>query len=473
MITHLLFVLFSLSALATCFQADFLTTEHFSGIFTATGKNGEVFQGRLVAKKNLFGNPEIEYFSSSQDTARHGSYFYSQNKLLHQYEDSLYCLESHTVPPVHQALQAFSRAVKLDPSEVNPEYAKECSQSPIFKVSFVGETYLVCVVDRVIFIRGSEFSVKIQQAENFVFDVPHLRQHLKACPQTTREAFEFPVAEERDQWWRAAPQAKALAIKDCVFIHGSGQKEDSPPTNSFIDYWGNISQYTPQCRTRKFIHMNTRSLGWEDIGHQKQICTLALSNQARGTTEIRDTIIFTHSMGTLLTAGAFANKICNMSTNSSRWYGVGAPIDGSLLINFLTHICANTTLQKSIGSLLGVCDGDKPGGAYASMLPSNPNLSKVRIAVKKINGMMCGTSSYGLNSRYSLALAFLSEYSGLESPNDGLVWYSACSSHVRGPFSSTPSKFYRTSINHADMTCRNGNGWWGSDRRPCDFFASD
>jgi len=437
------------------------------GRFEASGRNGDVYKGQFTLTNGV--EPNLQYLTQNTGS---GSYFYSNKKLLHASEDGIKCHDERSVPPLHQVFEAFKNAVELDSSEVKPEYAAECATQRIYKVPFVGEAYLVCLGPTII-IRGSEFVLKIRESDPVALSTSMLEAHAEQCPKAIRQAHDIPLTKERDQWWRANSELseKQITQRDCVFIHGSGQQNDLPPTTSFLDYWGNISQYTPQCRSRKFIHLDTRNYGWEDILHQKKICALALSNQQSPSTEIRNTMIFTHSMGTLLTAGALSNRICNLS-NSSVWYGIGAPVDGSNLILFLSDICANTTLQQSLGSLLGFCIGDKPAGAYISMLPTNPNLLIARSTIEAhVSGMMCGTSSYGLNSRYSVALTFLANYAGLESPNDGMVWYSACSKHLRGDFNPYPqAKFYETSINHADTTCRNGNGWWGSDRRPCDFY---
>jgi hypothetical protein len=85
---------------------------------------------------------------------------------------------------------------------------------------------------------------------------------------------------------------------------------------------------------------------------------------------------------------------------------------------------------------------------------------------------MCGIDAYGLNSLYSpLFVALSSLGTGLERPNDGLVSLKSCRVQPGQSFGGQASDvYYQTTTNHADITCRNGNGMWGDDRKPCNWF---
>lgn len=85
---------------------------------------------------------------------------------------------------------------------------------------------------------------------------------------------------------------------------------------------------------------------------------------------------------------------------------------------------------------------------------------------------MCGIDAYGLNSFYSpLFVALAGLGTGLERPNDGLVSLRSCRVHASQTFGGLATDaFYQTTTNHADITCRNGNGMWGDDRKPCNWF---
>jgi hypothetical protein len=85
---------------------------------------------------------------------------------------------------------------------------------------------------------------------------------------------------------------------------------------------------------------------------------------------------------------------------------------------------------------------------------------------------MCGIDPYGLNSFYSSLFVVLAELgAGLQKPNDGLVSFQSCLLKSKDVFKDySSSDYYSTTTNHADITCRNGNGFFGNDRKPCNWF---
>jgi hypothetical protein len=84
---------------------------------------------------------------------------------------------------------------------------------------------------------------------------------------------------------------------------------------------------------------------------------------------------------------------------------------------------------------------------------------------------MCGTSAYGLHSIDSAGLVLLAKIAGLSLPNDGLVSWNSC--HLDYTYGAAfDDDWYETVTNHADATCRNGDGWWGLDRRPCSWYTN-
>lgn len=56
-------------------------------------------------------------------------------------------------------------------------------------------------------------------------------------------------------------------------------------------------------------------------------------------TVIRDKIIFTHSMGTLILAAGIQNGICSIDKDTVSWYDVMGPLRGSKASLFLKEIC--------------------------------------------------------------------------------------------------------------------------------------
>merc|ERR1712124_225819 len=86
---------------------------------------------------------------------------------------------------------------------------------------------------------------------------------------------------------------------------------------------------------------------------------------------------------------------------------------------------------------------------------------------------MCGDSSFGLNSKYSLALQALSLAVEYGEDNDGMVAVSSCMLPGKRYTGKYSDSFYIAKINHADGPCRNGNGDFGiASRQPASWYAS-
>jgi len=178
-------------------------------------------------------------------------------------------------------------------------------------------------------------------------------------------------------------------------------------------------------------------------------------------------------MGNLILAAAIKNGVCFLDASSS-WYELQGPMLGSKAAGYVKDGCADSTSAvRILSSVTGdFCDSN--GVAYPVYVTMVPNYYDFRqlasIMSKYVKGAICGESSWGLNTIYSPALSLIDLISGLESPNDGMVTYSSCA--VAGSFSAIPeANFYRAQVNHADGTCRNGNGWFGADRQPCSWFT--
>lgn len=199
---------------------------------------------------------------------------------------------------------------------------------------------------------------------------------------------------------------------------------------------------------------------------------------------IHDSIVFTHSMGNLVLAAAIAKGYCDFDATSS-WYEVSSPTHGSPAASAISKICDDTSSSVWNDGLvwlageLGYCINKSSNGsentneAYVSMQPENPAFNTVpvkEVMSSRIKGAMCGTSAFGLVSKYSIPLAAIAAMSNFGELNDGMVAYSTCA--VYGNFTSNyQDNFYQTATSHVDDTCRNGNGDFGTDRQPCSWFS--
>jgi len=294
-----------------------------------------------------------------------------------------------------------------------------------------------------------------------------------------------PVVCEHEKPLRA--RAAEPKQKVCIFLHGVGNSDDisGPPVHEFPDYWGNVHEYTPQCSERWFIREETKKRGWDDKDLQRAFCQLALINETRGDNIIRDKVLFVHSMGNLILSGAIRDGFCDIDNETTSWYEIQGPFAGSKAAGELETICLfmyngewishfSPRFVKWVATTGGYC---VPGTnhsypAYDTLGPGYPGLHGLReIAEPRMKGAMCGDSAYGLNSIYSAALLSLSVYVGYGDVNDGMVPWKSCQSGKQNFSYDFKDSYYLATINHADGTCRNGNGVWGSFRQPCSWYT--
>jgi len=66
----------------------------------------------------------------------------------------------------------------------------------------------------------------------------------------------------------------------------------------------------------------------------------------------------------------------------------------------------------------------------------------------------------------------LSNEADFDERNDGFVPWSSCvaASEDEDYELTFQDAYYRPAVNHADGTCRNGNGVWGINRQPCRWY---
>jgi len=273
---------------------------------------------------------------------------------------------------------------------------------------------------------------------------------------------------------------KVLFKKDCVFIHGVGQTPVQGTAKilngSYPGYWGAVEKVTTQCASWIFMNVDTVYRGWDNASLQQDVCNtltydIKTGKSMRGAVKHR--IIFSHSMGNMILAGAIENKLCSIDNSTSTWYEVSGPMYGSVMATKLKQICKNPGLYNYVASFLGFCVSGLPTPAYNSLIPSYPGLERLAETIApRLSGALCGTSAYGLNSIYSAEMEATAALAGFLGLNDGVVPWSSCS--VKGSTQMMPDyheSWYAASINHIDAECYNGDGWWGDDRQPCSWYS--
>mmetsp|Transcript_13208 Transcript_13208/g.46211 ORF Transcript_13208/g.46211 Transcript_13208/m.46211 type:complete len:303 (-) Transcript_13208:137-1045(-) len=281
----------------------------------------------------------------------------------------------------------------------------------------------------------------------------------------------------------AAALTPAAAVR-CVFLHGAGESDVGEPTDTDTGkYWGNSvtsmqDNWAPAaCTSFVFNHDDTRTQRMDSANLKQRYCDAA----SGGTGTISDAIVFTHSMGNNILAAALRDGNCKIDHSSAVWYAASAPARGSKAANFAQHLCANNSTEsealRKAAELLHYCDPSDPhqaSVAYQSLETTYPGMAGIaETMAREVGGAMCGDSDWGLTSEYSAlfeALAALVKYG---EANDGMVGIASCKLDGKTYSSDYTSDFYEASINHADGTCRDGNGDFGkSTRQPCKWFKS-
>eukprot|EP00667_Euglena_gracilis_P029547 EG_transcript_39334 len=116
----------------------------------------------------------------------------------------------------------------------------------------------------------------------------------------------------------------------CAFIHGSGialSPKDTRVREDYAGYWGSVKNYA-KCDTYSFMYANTVDQAWHDDRLIRLACTTALGVPDHPSTPehnptIRNTVVFTHSMGNLVFAEALRAGYCNL--DPSAWWATVAP----------------------------------------------------------------------------------------------------------------------------------------------------
>jgi hypothetical protein len=206
--------------------------------------------------------------------------------------------------------------------------------------------------------------------------------------------------------------------------------------------------------------------------------------------ELGDLILVTFSMGNLVASGAFANGVCRMSKEKVTWVSLAAPMQGSAGANSMVSKCEQH--PKAIKALSSL---DCPASnaylkltdqftAPADMQDKYVSAQAARTAY--VSKVLCGTSPKGLsvvNKLLTGSINFANYLTGKsfqltakiafpnEPYNDGLVSWPSCNVGVDS-FSTNAMDHgnYQARINHYDASFRNGDGWWGSDRKPVQWF---
>ncbi|KAK1929106.1 hypothetical protein P3T76_015399 [Phytophthora citrophthora] len=271
--------------------------------------------------------------------------------------------------------------------------------------------------------------------------------------------------------------------RPCIFIHGLGVKNEVPNLEESLPYWGDkIASHAPCCTSVQFAHLNTVNYTWLNTTQQNQVCDHALEVSNTSTKlVIKDTIVVTHSMGSLMLAGAMARGRCKLDS-SSTWISTAAPMIGSMAADYAQEVCAGDTnfIAEKLAEFKDQCPVNKATKslAYSGGDYSTSKLNAAYKVVQKIYranvfAVMCSESFSGILSSYQASFWVLGEMIPHKSKkNDGTVEYHSCSMGLdQSKFGETyKSRFYRTKLNHYDMQFRAGDAFWNKAKMPVKWF---
>ena len=167
--------------------------------------------------------------------------------------------------------------------------------------------------------------IDISKVPPGVLDVPPESLFL-TCPKQTKDPVwvtENTLAKDREvlawPWPLQSGKSNLTGTHDCIFVHGLGEIQASPSSApSFEEYWNQLhgEDKPSYCKTTAFLHLNTVDYAWFDPQLQQQLCSL-MKPDSQG--RLVNSVVFTHSMGNLIFAGALANDVCSLA-KSSAWY---------------------------------------------------------------------------------------------------------------------------------------------------------
>lgn len=312
-------------------------------------------------------------------------------------------------------------------------------------------------------------------------------EELQPASVRTRQLRATASRAELAPWWSVPPfrshTRRLTGSKTCVFMHGAGVSSDGDvDTESFEEYWGAAHTYAAaggSCGELKFIRRQTIDRAWDDRLLQEHFCDVAAGGHSGES--ITDTLVFSHSFGSLVVAGAIETDMCTFDTRTSKWFQIGGLWGGGLTNDALEWICAQVwrgdVAWQDLNDQMGFCTHDGGSLAWQSTFSSYHGIRQSMSDITKtllhrnVRGGMCGNDAFGVSN--NAALPNLRDRMALSWYSDGVVETWDCESGEQSDFTFwgtlSTSNFYQLSGNHLDSSCRFGNGVM-SFAKPCNFF---
>ncbi|EEY55468.1 uncharacterized protein PITG_20882 [Phytophthora infestans T30-4] len=266
------------------------------------------------------------------------------------------CIPPSTLP-FDAILPAVNDATPI-PSASIGSVPIECESGNLFKTSFAGIHYAICVSDDSGFTAiASDVTIDVDYLDAPV-SIPQIKledgstcgvlaepTEMTATALALLSGDELPVNDRRKLKTESHMAIQSTCSckstpRPCIFYHGLGNEKDEPTVQDSSRHfgWDIINDHAPCCTTIKYAALNTVDFAWTDGSLQKKVCDRALSmspSSDLGSNKIKDTIVVTHSMGGLI----------------STWIGLSPPMTGSMSSDYLMDFC-NGEVRNLMSDLL-------------------------------------------------------------------------------------------------------------------------
>jgi len=310
--------------------------------------------------------------------------------------------------------------------------------------------------------------------------------------------------------------AGATANSQCLFIHSMGGMFQNTGSHinwysNFVNKWGQIKLFTPNCLTHSFIHTDAAqfAFNWEPrrtaIVKKLQCAkgTNSMSHLGRPVhpnlyemrdigTSVGDTI-FSHGSGGLVWSFVRQSGQCNVMPGTTH-ITAGVPFDGYGVAGVSMLLCTvfravmffsgYGLVWGIITSLffmaIGLCYGIFPpaGLGRTNGMYVNRALTNRDISVKDSDHRMCGISRNAMNNSDTVMYGFISWWWTVSEPTDGFLQLSSCTKGATTTTGGQPywgtawaAKHYKIDSAHNALNCENGNHWTKITKKPCKWFA--
>jgi hypothetical protein len=305
--------------------------------------------------------------------------------------------------------------------------------------------------------------------------------------------------------------------------------KDSPAAanmaNAGLDYWGNVAGYVPGgAAYTHVIHVNTLDRGWDSTVLQDTYYDYIRHHKCD--------VVFAHSMGNVILAAlaargkpvswfmtqgplrgswgaSWADNVCAQWYNpvgATAWalgycasFGGGgnSAVKSLGVRNYKTtsSACDYGSCPADVGNGVAGWSGGAKELSWSTCWRCTTRLWGVCVAgyaagqevcadsggflspdaPAYIKGRMCGSSAYGQGGFNGVGLAAIAGVVGYGEASDGMVSMSSCAqagaSRGQGLAPDARSNNYIINGNHADGTCRSGDGA-GGDQKACTWFKN-